>query len=332
MNNKSGTGLTLPSTALDSMDITAIPYCDGMLIARRVFSDCRTTTYILNRIQCLVASREESLKKNARDLVRKLQHDEPHTFGVLQCKGCILPSSRASAEITLVFRHPKGASHPKSLREFLLTSPAISLSQRIGIAKDLAKSVGYVHTFGFVHKNVRPESFIIFETSNGRSGFLAGFEEFRKDEGWTHRRGDDAPTKNLYRHSSRQGTNPQEDFVMQHDIYSLGVCLLEIGLWGSFVQYSSAQAAPKLAALLDVPLNIAAPQTSTFLMQHGKDHLLSLAESQLPARMGDHFSEIVRTCLTCLDPDNEDFGNADEFEDEDGIRVGARYIEKVSFD
>ena len=25
---------------------------------------------------------------------------------------------------------------------------------------------------------------------------------------------------------------------MQHDIYSLGVCLLEIGLWESFVEYS----------------------------------------------------------------------------------------------
>ena len=329
-NKRPGTGLTLPSTALESMEITAIPYCDGMLIARRAFSDRSTTTYILNRIRCLVTSREEALKRNVRDLVRKLQHDEPHTFGLLQCKGCILPSSRAPEEITLVFRQPKGTSHPTSLRHILLDPPTISLSQRIGIAKDIAKSVGYVHTFGFVHKNVRPESFIVFQSSNGLSGFLAGFEEFRQEEGWTLRRGDDAPTKNIYHHASRQGSNPQEDFVMQHDIYSLGVCLLEIGLWGSFVDYASVQASPTLATLLEMPSSVAAPQASAFLMQSGKEHLLSLAQSQLPARMGDQFTAIVRTCLTCLDVDNENFGDAAEFLDEDGIRVGARYIEKVS--
>ena len=30
--------------------------------------------------------------------------------------------------------------------------------------------------------------------------------------------------------SERQGVHPEEQLVMQHDIYSLGVCLLEIGL------------------------------------------------------------------------------------------------------
>jgi len=46
--------------------------------------------------------------------------------------------------------------------------------------------------------------------------------------------------------------------------------------------------------------------------------------------MGTKYAGIVETCLTCLDPDNADFGDEREFEDADGIRVGARYIEKVS--
>jgi hypothetical protein len=45
--------------------------------------------------------------------------------------------------------------------------------------------------------------------------------------------------------------------------------------------------------------------------------------------MGDKYAEIVETCLTCLDLDNADFGNDQAFEDEDGILVGARYLEKV---
>lgn len=48
--------------------------------------------------------------------------------------------------------------------------------------------------------------------------------------------------------------------------------------------------------------------------------------------MGTIYSEVVVTCLTCLDPENADFGNEDEFQDEDGILVGVRYIEKVSPD
>ncbi|KAF2118035.1 hypothetical protein BDV96DRAFT_407771 [Lophiotrema nucula] len=332
-NFKSPSGLTLSSAALDSMQISAIPFCEGMLIARRAFSNGRTATYILNRIQCQTTSREDILGNSARDLVRKLQHEEPHTFGLLHCKGCILPSSTSPADITLVFRNPPDSSQPRSLRDILITTPSLSLSQRFRIAKDLAKSVGYVHTFGFVHKNVRPESVIVFETRSGKelSGFLAGFEEFRRDEGWTRRRGDDAPTKNLYRHPSRQGINPEEDYAMQHDIYSLGVCLLEIGLWGSFVNYSNSpsQAVPELGPLLDLPPTIVVSQASAFLLQDGKSHLLSLAQEQLPARMGDQYTEIVQTCLTCLDPDNADFGDQKEFQDEDGIRVGARYIEKV---
>ena len=34
--------------------------------------------------------------------------------------------------------------------------------------------------------------------------------------------------------------------------------------------------------------------------------------------------------MTCLDESNLDFGNRSEFEDEDGVLVGVRYIEKVS--
>ena len=38
---------------------------------------------------------------------------------------------------------------------------------------------------------------------------------------------------------------------------------------------------------------------------------------------------MVETCLTCLDKDNIDFGDEDEFADEDGVVLGVRYIEKV---
>lgn len=61
-----------------------------------------------------------------------------------------------------------------------------------------------------------------------------------------------------------------------------------------------------------------------------EDRLLSLARGELRSRMGTRYSEVVVTCLTCLGPGNTDFGDESEFQDEDGIQIGVRYIEKVS--
>lgn len=324
--------LSLSSTALSGMQISNIPLSDSLMTAHRTHSNGQTSRYVLDRLQNLVSSRSQAFQKDARDLVRHMQHGEPQTFAMLEAKGFVLDSSSQSTTITLVFRHPPDTLTPRSLRDILVEAPDLSLSRRFKIAKNLAKAVSYVHTFGFVHKNIRPESILVFDTTNTTdcSAFLAGFGSFRRDEGWTLRRGDDALEKNLYRHPSRCGIMPEEDFCMQHDIYSLGVCLLEVGLWGSFIDYPPTGESPALASLLDIPATASSPQEiSDFLLDQGKAHFVSLAQSRLPLLMGDHYAEIVETCLTCLDPDNADFGDVSQFQDEDGIRVGARYIEKV---
>ena len=60
-----------------------------------------------------------------------------------------------------------------------------------------------------------------------------------------------------------------------------------------------------------------------------KKMLLDIAKRKLPGCMGDRYTEVVVTCLTCLDEDNPDFGDPSDFEDDDGVLVGVRYIEKV---
>jgi hypothetical protein len=141
------------------------------------------------------------------------------------------------------------------------------------------------------------------------------------------RTGDCAWEKNLYRHPRRQGLKPEEDYTMQHDIYSLGVCLLEIGLWGSFVIYHDEDSRPTpspVLAILDSPEKDKIQKA--FLV---KDTLVSLAKQWLPSRMGDKYTEIVITCLTCLDGSDATFGDDSEFKDADGVLIGVRFIEKV---
>lgn len=331
-----GSGLSLPPDALYGMVMSPILFSKTMSVAQRHHSSGKPSTYILNSIHCPLSSKSQLVQKDTRDLARKLRHDEPETFGLLSCKGFITQrtgdSPQQEVKLTIVFRAPTNFGNSRSLRDLLTTINLPKfLSYRFDIARGLAKSVGYVHTFGFVHKNVRPESILSFAGTNttASSTFLVGFENFRRDEGWTQKQGDDSLDRNLYRHASRQGTNPSEDYVMQHDIYSLGVCMLEVGFWKSFIEYTP-EGKPRASPILGFPTCTNDFEALRYLQTEGKERLLSLARNELPQYMGSKYAEVVETCLTCLDPGNEDFGDEREFEDEDGIRVGVRYIEKVS--
>jgi serine/threonine protein kinase len=215
------------------------------------------------------------------------------------------------------------------LRHILLSpDPETSLSGRFRLAQQLAQAVSYVHTYGFVHKGIRPDTILVFEDEKETlaASFLVGFENMRTEKGRTLKAGDSVWEKDIYRHPLRQGLKPEVAYIMQHDIYSLGVCLLEIGLWKSFVLYQTeAMPSHPLPPFINEDGEEIAKATRV------KDALVGLAREKLPGRMGDKYTEVVINCLTCLDDDNIDFGNESEFQDGDGILIGVRYIEKVSY-
>ncbi|CAG8954656.1 hypothetical protein HYFRA_00004577 [Hymenoscyphus fraxineus] len=327
--------LWLPSTEIAKMELLDIRFSNSR-IARKVRSNA-TSTYILDNIGFADSKDYSITKLNIRDLARRLQHVDPQTFGLLNCKGFVeetpsFGSGATESSFMVVFRTPPTPSTPRSLRDFLVNmGKPNSLSQRFSIAQELAKSVTYVHVFGFVHKNIRPENILLFENLGKEplSVYLLGFEGFRKEEGRTRRLGDETIERNLYRHPSRQGAVPADEFIMQHDIYNFGVCLLEIGLWESFVTYDSNDSNATLSGMFGFPPTTSKEELMHFILSSSKDYFLSLAQGPLRECMGTKYSEVVQTCLTCLDSGNSDFGDPKEFEDEDGIRVGVRYIEKI---
>jgi hypothetical protein len=131
---------------------------------------------------------------------------------------------------------------------------------------------------------------------------------------------------------------------MQHDIYSVGIVLLEIGLWASLVSYQGADtdnatAAPStlLAPLLVRPL-------STDLREQAYRDLhvlISLAKSRLPSGAGQKYTDVVLLCLNCLEHGDgssmtataSDSGAAASSSgaaiDADGIGIGVSFIETV---
>ncbi|KAJ2997862.1 hypothetical protein NUW58_g518 [Xylaria curta] len=335
-NSDESTKVFLPSSELKKMTIVDIPFCDAQL-AMRQSARKGLQRFLLIKAACLPEANVNNIRRDLRDLARKLSHDSLRTFGLLSCKGVIeqtdttIPDMQAPVTFTIVFITPTDLSDPRSLRDQLLSSgEGMALSDKFDIARQMATSVSYVHAFGFVHKDIRPETVVIFaeaQASSPPAVFLVGFGSFRKEEGMTYRIGDDNWEKNLYRHPSRQGSRPNNEYIMQHDIYSLGVCLLEVGLGKSFVSYDPEGRHPVSLPAIEAQGNNASLWESDAL----KNHLVGLARDELPRCMGPRYAAVVKTCLTCLDPDNTDFGDKQEFLDKDGVLVGVRYIEKVGF-
>src|SRR5271168_4116142 len=89
------------------------------------------------------------------------------------------------------------------------------------------------------------------------------------------------------RHPTRQGTHPEVDYQMQHDIYSLGVVLLEIGLWTSFVLYGPGEeSSPSYPNNILGPVDSARPRNPLGGASQIKLELEELAAGELPARLG----------------------------------------------
>jgi hypothetical protein len=317
----------LPDEGLERSTQRAIPYTSANYAQRT-----RSDKWVI--IDPMFSNADIDLKlmtKDVRDLATRLSCADASTFAILQCRGVVRTSTsdnNKSIRFDFVFQMPKAIiSEPSSLRACLVSRLDHTLSDRFKLAKQVATAVSYVHTLGFVHKNIRPETLVTFEGPKSviESCFLIGFEKFRNADGRTLKVGDAAWEHNLYRHPQRQGVQPEEIYSMQHDIYSLGVCLLEIGLWDSFVSHESAENDPIPGTALDITLDVAEFSRPGLM----KEHLVALAKSELPREMGERYEEVVVNCLTCLDRDNVDFGDQGEFEDADGVVVGARYIEKV---
>ncbi|CAI6230900.1 unnamed protein product [Periconia digitata] len=272
--------------------------------------------------------------KSIHDLGEILKQSDASTFGLLSCLGVFYqaPSSATAhrPKYNMLFTLPAGLRSPVSLRYLLRQKNSdSSMNERLNLAIGLAKSLLFVHNSKFVHKNIRPETVVVFSDNESKLGkcFLMGFEQFRPADGWTRRKGDARLERHVYRHPSRQGLYPETDYMMQHDIYSLGVLLLEIGLWTSFVEYDKDKK-PTLLPFIGTKEILADKQEKRRSLAL-KARLME-ATGYLPNRMGRRYTDVVLTCLSCLDDTEENiFGHESEFTDSDGVGVAVRFSETV---
>ncbi|KAL7903632.1 hypothetical protein HDV63DRAFT_131586 [Trichoderma sp. SZMC 28014] len=120
-----------------------------------------------------------------------------------------------------------------------------TLNERFKLALKLAESIFFLHTAGFVHKNVTSSSIVVLQRrepflSPLEDFYLMGFDLIREVDGRTSdkkaARGVVEVQRpiweyDIFQHPDRLLRERQQRYTKTHDVYSLGVVLLEIGYW-----------------------------------------------------------------------------------------------------
>ncbi|KAL9118728.1 MAG: hypothetical protein Q9187_004724 [Circinaria calcarea] len=294
------------------------------------------------------------LKECVRELIWVLAQTDPLRMGILRGLGFSRTKSSSEDRFELVYEFPVGFTNPRTLRNLLLDpnnarrGSVHSISDRFELSKQLARALFFVHVTRNVHKSVRPETVLIFEPegavdrerypySIGRA-YLVGFEKLRKDGPYSRRDGDGEWYKDIYRHPDRQGLDPAKVYDMRHDIYSLGVMLLEIAIWKSFVVWDTTYGYLSNESAIQLLQKTNSNAKTGMQTGHNKQGLkppkeihavfVKAAKQQIPVSMGTKFAHIVVQCLNCMGLDGSsatcwDGNNSDE------VDIGLMYIETV---
>lgn len=164
--------------------------------------------------------------------------------------------------------------------------PLHFLDQRYRVALHLSTAVLFLHGSDYLHKNISSESVImLFSDQNDANlkfpyalgkPYLVNFELIRSFALGSHPMEPSSDWKaRIYIHPARQGPRPRS-FIKSYDIYSLGVVLLELGLWRPLERFEAELSAADPGEMQKALYRIA---------------------QELGITMGKAYREMVRWCL-----------------------------------
>ncbi|KAH7128484.1 hypothetical protein B0J11DRAFT_613687 [Dendryphion nanum] len=159
---------------------------------------------------------------------------EGYRMHTLPCLGFL--DEPAQNRSLILYRSPVAlppASPIPSLHASISNGSKLPLGSRFLTARALAATLLTIHTSGWVHKNITSRGILLLPSSTTDPSplpYLVGWDVARPLEAGTSLHALFELEPNLYRHEQRFG-QPTAKFANEHDIYALGVVLLEIGLW-----------------------------------------------------------------------------------------------------
>ena len=118
------------------------------------------------------------------------------------------------------------------------------LENRLVLAKALAWTLFELHSVNWVHESFHPDNILLFAEEvepdvyqfDWSTPYVVGFDSSRTDNGRSGKFNPKAQwTSRIYTHPDRDEKQVYKRFKKTHDIYSLGVVLLEVGRLRSFI-------------------------------------------------------------------------------------------------
>ncbi|KAF3481764.1 het-s domain protein [Arthroderma uncinatum] len=269
-----------------------------------------------------VASNKEDVRENIRILAEKV-HDAQPKAGILKLAGFRDDCQPGVSSFQLLFTGAFGGTAPPTLLTYMSDHPAMpSLNFRVSLCYQLARAVIQTHVLRLVHKNIRPEN-IIFLQPAGALGdlldnqetpdlFLSGWQYARHiDYSVTNLRNEVTLQKKIYQHPERQLPTSEKEYSMGHDVYSLGVCMLEILTWESLLKTRDPPAVSDAFIdafnLLELDEGDICPtEPYTRYPDQIKAALVKLTDIRIPAVAGVKMAQLIRGFLECLDEHDDD--------------------------
>ncbi|KAI1350385.1 hypothetical protein F5Y01DRAFT_286160 [Xylaria sp. FL0043] len=222
---------------------------------------------------------------------------EGTTLGTLPFKGFSKDPTAPNISFCYAFDYPDGAldNTPLSLHDLILSDKiehSLSLNDRFHVAKMVSRYLGTLHSDGWLHKSIHSHAVkfffrmadkdVVLDTS---TPYLTEFGFSRPVDAFSAYKYSASTAvdldRDVYRHPQRFG-KPSYYFTKVHDVYSLGVVLLEIGLWKTARQmydeaFESAEKEP--------------------LGEDVKAEFLKRAKQELQHHMGSAYRDAVLLCL-----------------------------------
>ena len=230
----------------------------------------------------------QSMYRRVQGLVRMLRtRTKPPNFRVLDCVGTF--HDYEDQNFGIVYSFPGTQATPVRLHYLLeggsSKKPHLPhIGQRLTLAKTLTACVQAVHVSGWIHKDVNSYNILFFSSEDSlsdgdyRQPYLVGFQHSREDEPGAYTRGSLSSNETkLYQHPRyREGSSP---FRREFDYYSLGLVLVEIGVWEC------------LGNVYNNPKHL---EVSAWEV---KEEYMKICNKQILERMGPTYHEVTRTCL-----------------------------------
>ena len=239
------------------------------------------------------------------DLATLLRAPKPTDFRTLQCMG--LAFDNDSGRVAFIYHFTMYltpqlrrdapdhlAASPQSLRSLFRENP--SVTDRIRVALQITQSLKYLHTAGWLHKNLRSENIlftgsVLYSPSEAYRllhPILVGFAYSRQDSPSQISEQPSAdPERDIYRHPEAMG-EPSVSFSAEKEIYSLGTILLEIGEWRSLKSLVK-----KVVDLEKQPPLVELAKVRPFLLDETPQGGLHT----LKYRMGDIYARVTKMML-----------------------------------